>query len=218
MAELSFDNLALERAERRIVDGVSARVASGAALLLLGPNGSGKSSLLRALAGLMPPAGGTIAWDGADIFGQAEAHRARLCFVGHQDAVKPGLSVAENLRFWAGLAGGSPSIDAALAAFALAPHADRPARFLSAGQKRRLALSRLALNSLSPRPAELWLLDEPTTALDSASRQAFLDLLRGHLQRGGLAVIATHEEIGLPAKTLVLESPRRRREAAGAAA
>lgn len=213
MAEFSFDNLALERAERRIVDGVTARVVSGEALLLLGPNGSGKSSLLRALAGLMPPAAGTIAWDGTDIFRHVDAHRARLCFVGHQDAVKPGLSVAENLRFWAGLAGGGAQIDVALAAFGLAPLAGRPARFLSAGQKRRLALSRLAL-----RPTELWLLDEPTTALDSASRQAFLDLLCGHLQRGGVAVIATHEELGVPAKTLVLESPRRRRDATGAAA
>ncbi len=218
MAEFSLDKISLERAERRIVDGVTARVASGAALLLLGPNGSGKSSLLRALAGLMPPAAGTVAWDGVDIFRQAEAHRARLCFVGHQDAVKAGLSVAENLRFWAGLGGGevdAAQADLALAAFSLAPLADRPARFLSAGQKRRLALSRLALNSLSPRPAELWLLDEPTTALDSASRQAFLDLLRKHLQGGGMAVIATHEDIGITAQSLVLEAPRR---TAGAAA
>ncbi|HNB28747.1 MAG TPA: ATP-binding cassette domain-containing protein, partial [Alphaproteobacteria bacterium] len=130
MAELSLDNLSLERAERRVVDGVSARIAGGTALLLVGPNGSGKSSLLRALAGLMPPVSGTIAWDGADIFKAAEAHRARLCFVGHQDAVKPGLSVAENLRFWAGLAGGAAQVEAALAAFALAPLAERPARFL----------------------------------------------------------------------------------------
>jgi len=213
MAELSLDNLSLERAERRVVDGVSARVAGGAALLLTGPNGSGKSSLLRALAGLMPPVAGTIAWDGADIFKHAEAHRARLCFVGHQDAVKPGLSVAENLRFWAGLAGGAAQVEAALAAFALAPLAERPARFLSAGQKRRLALGRLAL-----RPAALWLLDEPTNALDAASRQAFLGLLRTHLAQGGMAVIATHEDLGIPAQSLVLETPRRRQAAPGAAA
>ncbi len=220
MAELSLDNLSLERAERRVVDGVSARIAGGTALLLVGPNGSGKSSLLRALAGLMPPVSGTIAWDGADIFKAAEAHRARLCFVGHQDAVKPGLSVAENLRFWAGLAGGGSgggsgggAVEPALAAFALAPLAERPARFLSAGQKRRLALSRLAL-----RPAELWLLDEPTNALDAASRRAFLDLLRGHLAQGGMAVIATHEDLGITAQSLALETPRRRQPQPGAAA
>ena len=204
MAELSLDNLSLERAERRVVDGVSARIVSGTALLLVGPNGSGKSSLLRALAGLMPPVAGTIAWDGADIFKTAEAHRARLCFIGHQDAVKPGLSVAENLRFWAGLGGGTAQVEAALTAFALAPLAERPARFLSAGQKRRLALSRLAL-----RPAELWLLDEPTNALDAASRQAFLAMLQAHLRQGGMAVVATHEDLGITAQSLALETPRR---------
>lgn len=207
MAELSFEKLSLDRAERRIVDGVSARVAGGEALLLLGANGSGKSTLLRALAGLMPPSAGRVAWDGADIAKEAEAHRTRLCLVGHQDAVKAGLSVAENLRFWAGLGGGD--VAAALAALSLTQLADRPARFLSAGQKRRLALSRLAL-----RPAQLWLLDEPTNALDAASRQAFLVLLREHLARGGIAVIATHEEIGVPAQSLTLELPRRRTGAA----
>lgn len=202
MAELSLDNLSLDRAERRVVDGVSARVNSGAALLLLGPNGSGKSTLLRAMAGLLPPAAGRIAWDGVDIATSAEAHRARLCFVGHQDAVKPGLSVVENLRFWGGLGSGPQQVDAALAAFALAPLADRPGRFLSAGQKRRLALCRLVL-----RPAELWLLDEPTTALDAAARAAFGALLRAHLARGGIAAIATHEELGVPAQRLMLQVP-----------
>jgi heme exporter protein A len=213
MAELLLDNLALERAERLIAEGITARVQGGQALLLLGPNGSGKSTLLRALAGLLPPAAGTIAWDGVDIAKTAEAHRARLAFIGHQDAVKPGLSVAENLRFWAGL-GGSAEIGAALAVFGLTSLADRPARFLSAGQKRRLALSRLALsplalNRLALGPAELWLLDEPTNALDAASRQGFLDLLRQHLQRGGIAIIATHEDLGIAAQGLTLAPPRR---------
>jgi heme exporter protein A len=204
MAELLLDNLALERAERLIAEGISARIRGGEALLLLGPNGSGKSTLLRALAGLLPPTAGTIAWDGADIAKAAEAHRARLAFIGHQDAVKPGLSVAENLRFWAGL-GGATEIGAALAAFGLTSLADRPARFLSAGQRRRLALARLAL-----RPAALWLLDEPANALDSASRQAFLALLQRHLERGGIAIIATHEDLGIAAQSLTLEAPRRR--------
>src|SRR5687768_11383769 len=106
MAEFSFDNLSLERAERLVAEGLSARVKSGEALLLTGANGSGKSSLLRALAGLMLPASGRIAWDGIDIAKSADAHRARLAFVGQQDAVKPGLTTAENLRFWSAMGGG----------------------------------------------------------------------------------------------------------------
>jgi heme exporter protein A len=203
MAEFSFDNLILERAERRVVDGASARVRSGEVLLLTGANGSGKSSLLRALAGLMLPASGRIAWDGEDISKIADAHRARLAFIGHQDAVKPGLSVAENLRFWARLFGGDA--DAALGAFKLAALADRPARLLSAGQRRRLALSRLAL-----RPRALWLLDEPVTALDADSRAAFQALLKQHLAPGGIAIIATHEDLGVAAQRLTLQAPGRK--------
>lgn len=202
MAELTLDNLSLERAERRIVDGLSARVLGGEVLALTGPNGSGKSTLLRAIAGLLPPAAGRIAWDGVEIGTAAEAHRARLCFIGHQDAVKPGLSVAENLGFWAGMTGSREAIQSALAVFALTPLADRPARFLSAGQRRRLALCRLAL-----RAVDLWLLDEPTNALDAASRAAFVALLRAHLQRGGIAIIATHDELGVPARSLALQVP-----------
>lgn len=203
MAEFSFDNLSLERAERLVAEGLSARVKSGEVLLLVGPNGSGKSSLLRALAGLLLPAAGRIAWDGRDIATEADAHRARLSFVGHQDAVKPGLSTAENLAFWASMDGGDAQ--AALDAFNLTSLAGRPARFLSAGQRRRLALSRLAL-----RPKALWLLDEPTTALDADSRASFLGLLKQHLERGGIAAIATHEEFGVAAQRLALQAPGHR--------
>ena len=202
MAVFSFDNLTLERAERLVAEGLSARVTSGEVLLLTGANGSGKSSLLRALAGLMLPAAGRIAWDGIDIAKSADAHRARLAFVGHQDAVKPGLSTAENLRFWTSMSGGDAR--AALGVFKLDHLADRPARFLSAGQKRRLALSRLAL-----RPKALWLLDEPTNALDADSRASFQGLLKQHLERGGIAVIATHDELGVAAQRLALQVPGR---------
>ena len=211
MAEFSFDNLNLERAERLVAEGLSARVRSGEVLLLTGANGSGKSSLLRALAGLMLPAAGRIAWDGIDIAKEADAHRARLNFVGHQDAVKPGLTTAENLRFWGSMSGGDAR--AALGVFKLAGLADRPARFLSAGQRRRLALSRLAL-----RHKDLWLLDEPTTALDADSRVAFQGLLKQHLERGGIAIIATHEEFGVAAQRLALQAPGRRDPAQEAAA
>src|SRR5512134_3045831 len=198
MTELSLDNIALERGERRIAEGISARVAGGAALLLQGPNGSGKSTLLRVLAWLLPPAEGAILWDGADVAEDREAHRARLSYLGHQDALKAGLTALENLQFWARFNGGGDA-DAALKAFGLAQLGDRPARLLSAGQKRRLALSRLALAD-----APLWLLDEPVTALDAEARAAFAALLGRHLAAGGLAIIATHETLPIEAPVLQL--------------
>ena len=197
MTRLSLDNIALERGERRIASGISVRVAGGEALLLQGPNGSGKSTLLRVLAGLMPAAEGAIAWDGVDVSKDREAHRARLAYLGHQDALKGGLTALENLQFWAGFTGGNA--EAALKAFGLARLADRPVRILSAGQKRRLALSRLALGD-----APLWLLDEPVTALDTDARAAFVALLKRHLAAGRLAIIATHEPLAVEARVLQL--------------
>jgi heme exporter protein A len=197
MTGLFLDNIALERGERRIASGISARVARGEALLLQGPNGSGKSTLLRVLAGLMPAAEGAIAWDGVDVARDPEAHRARLAYLGHQDALKASLTARENLEFWARFHGGDAA--RALQAFGLAPLADRPARILSAGQKRRLALSRLALSA-----APLWLLDEPVTALDIEARGAFVTLLTRHLDAGGVAIIATHEPLAVEARVLRL--------------
>jgi len=200
MTELSLENIALERGERRIAEGISARITGGGALLLQGPNGSGKSTLLRVLAGLLPPAEGAITWNGADVARDREGHRARLCYLGHQDALKPGLTALENLQFWARYGAANDSdVEAALHVFGLARLADRPARMLSAGQKRRLALSRLALTD-----AQLWLLDEPVTALDTEAREAFAALLGRHLTAGGLAVIATHEPLAIEARVLSL--------------
>jgi heme exporter protein A len=197
MIGLSLDNIALERGERRIASGINAQVTGGEALLLQGPNGSGKSTLLRVLAGLMPAAEGAVAWNGADVAQDREAHRARLTYLGHQDALKGGLTALENLQFWASFTGGSA--ETALKAFGLGKLADRPARTLSAGQKRRLALSRLALSD-----APLWLLDEPVTALDTEARAAFLALLKRHLAAGRLAIVATHEPLGIEARVLQL--------------
>jgi heme exporter protein A len=199
MTELSLDNIALERGERRIASGINARVQGGEALLLQGPNGSGKSTLLRVLAGLLPAAEGRVRWNGSDVAQDREAHRARLCYLGHQDALKASLTARENLQFWAHFNGGDA--ETALRTFGLARLADRPARVLSAGQKRRLALSRLALND-----APLWLLDEPVTALDAEARQAFGALLASHLAAGGLAIIATHEPLDIEARVLRLGS------------
>jgi heme exporter protein A len=184
------------RGERIVFSGLSFRITAGEALILLGRNGAGKSSLLRLVAGLLRPAAGTITLDGGDAelsIGE-QAH-----YLGHQDALKPSLSVRENLTFWADFLGGAkPSVagaDAvadALAAVGLGDLADLPAGYLSAGQRRRLSLARLLL---VPRP--LWLLDEPTAALDAAAQAGLADLMQTHLAGGGLILVATHGPLGL---------------------
>src|SRR6185312_7906971 len=158
-AAFSGRSLACRRGERLVFAGLDFVVPPGGALVLTGPNGSGKSSLLRLMAGLTPPEAGLLGWDGVPLRQDPAAHRARLHFIGHHDAVKPVLTVAETLAFWAGMRG-SGDITAALQRFRLAPLAQSPCRLLSAGQRRRLALARLVAS-----PAALWLLDEPTTGL-----------------------------------------------------
>ena len=186
---LQAEGLAAFRGERLVFSGLSFAVPAGGALLLVGPNGSGKSTLLRLLAGLGRLEAGRLLWDGQDALADLPTHAARLRYLGHQDAVKPGLTVAENLRFW----GGADAIAGALGAVDLARLADLPARMLSAGQKRRLALARLALSETA-----LWLLDEPTLGLDVASVARFGTLLAAHRAQGGLVVAATHLPLPLP--------------------
>ncbi|HEY7610625.1 MAG TPA: cytochrome c biogenesis heme-transporting ATPase CcmA [Alphaproteobacteria bacterium] len=191
---LECRDLACLRGERLVFKGVSFALGAGEALRLTGPNGSGKSSLLRLLTGLGRPAAGMIAWSGASIFDDPDAHRRRLLFLGHQDAVKPWLTVRENLSFWAALHGAQPDrIAPALAHFALTAQAELPARFLSQGQRRRLALARFAAI-----PAALWLLDEPTTGLDDANVATLEALVAEHCAAGGLAVVSTHLALKLP--------------------
>ena len=164
--------------------GVGLAVPPGGALLLLGPNGSGKSTLLRILAGLLRPEAGAVRWQGGDAAG-------RVAFVGHQDAVKPGLTALENLALHARLAGGDRRV--ALAAMGLEALAEFPARMLSAGQRRRLALARLVLAG-----APVWLMDEPTLGLDAASVARLGDALAAHRAGGGVVVAATHLDLPLP--------------------
>lgn len=204
---LAAEDVAVVRGERLVFRDLGFRLAAGGALVLAGPNGSGKSSLLRLLAGLVRPAAGQVLWDGADALADLATHGRRVAYVGHQDAVKPGLTVAENLRFAAtvfghgggvsergGRAGrGERSIAAALETMSLGSLADLPARMLSAGQKRRLALSRLMLTA-----APLWLLDEPSLGLDTASIEQFGSLLAAHRANGGMVVAATHVPLPLP--------------------
>jgi len=188
--------IAAFRGERLVLRDLSFAVAEGEALLLLGPNGSGKSTLLRLLAGLKRPDAGDLLWDGADALADLPAHAVRVAYLGHLDAIKAGLTVAENLAF----AAGGRAVAPALAALGLAGLADLPARMLSAGQRRRLALARLPLS-----PAALWLLDEPSLGLDTASLSQLGVLLAAHRAAGGMVVAATHLDLPLPdARTLRL--------------
>ena len=196
-ADLVAEDLACRRGERLVFARLSFRLPPGGALVLTGANGSGKTSLLRLLAGLIAPAAGRLAWGATPIIGDAE-HRARLHYVGHQDAVKPGLTPRETLAFWAALRGqevrrDAPALLAALSTFALEAVGDWPCRWLSAGQRRRLALARLLVT-----PAPLWLLDEPFSALDDDNRIRLEQTIVAHRAGGGRAVVATHipAEIG----------------------
>jgi len=186
---LSGENLACERGGRLVFRGLSFTIASGEALLVTGRNGAGKSSLLRMIAGLLRVGAGRLALEG----GEPEAELGEQAhYLGHLDALKPALTVAENLRFWAEFLGNRGEIAPALEAVDLAPLADLPAAYLSAGQRRRLSIARLVAVK---RP--IWLLDEPTSALDAASQARLAGLMRGHLSGNGLIVAATHGAIGL---------------------
>ncbi|MFH5924777.1 heme ABC exporter ATP-binding protein CcmA [Roseomonas xinghualingensis] len=188
---LAADDLAARRGGRVVFAGLSLRAAPGDALLLLGANGAGKSTLLRLLAGLLRPVAGRVTWDGEDVAQDTAAHGARIRYLGHQDAIKSALTPHEDLTFWARLRGGDPH--AALEALGLLALSELPCRTLSAGQRRRLALARLTLGD-----APLWLLDEPTLGLDSASVARLGRLLAAHRARGGIVLAATHLPLPLP--------------------
>jgi len=185
--------LACERGGRRVFQGLSFTVCAGEALVLVGRNGSGKSSLLRLMAGLSRPAQGSLTWNAGEIADDSEAHHGRLHLIGHQDAIKPALTVKENLGFWAHYRGAgacaSAGIADALRAFALERLAELPARYLSQGQRRRLSLCRLLAS-----PAQLWLLDEPRAGLDRAASASLDAALARHRAAGGIAVVVLHAE------------------------
>jgi len=182
---LAAYDLSCQRGGRTVFDGLSFAVGPGEALLLSGPNGAGKTSLLRQIAGLLPLAAGRLSLDGAS----PDAELPELChYVGHLNAVKTSFSLRENLAFWAEFLGpNGGSLDRALTAFGLGALAELPAGLLSAGQKRKLALSRLFTAS---RP--IWLLDEPQVSLDAASLKLLDKALKDHLATGGLALVASH--------------------------
>jgi heme exporter protein A len=189
LMQLRAENLGCRRGGREVFAGLNFAVGAGEALMITGRNGAGKSSLLRLIAGLVRRSAGRLELSGAEAdtpIGE-QAH-----YLGHHDAVKGSLTVAENLGFWSAFLGPGKPVAAALEAVGLAPLADLPAAYLSAGQRRRLSIARLFAVE---RP--LWLLDEPTSALDTASQTRLTELMHAHLANGGLILAAAHGPIGL---------------------
>jgi heme exporter protein A len=193
----AVEGLACQRSGRIVVSGLSFEVRAGEALLLRGPNGSGKTTLLRTLAGFLAPASGAMKLrlpGGADL--PSEEQQAHMHYIGHANAVKPRLSVIENVSFWQRYYDGRANAeiaDAALEGFDLLHLADFRAAHLSQGQARRLGLARLLVAERA-----LWLLDEPSASLDSASVRLLERAIAHHLGAGGLAIIATHGELDIP--------------------
>lgn len=190
-------NLACVRAERLVFSAVNLSAGRGDLLVLRGPNGSGKSSLLRLLGGLIPAADGEVSWQGQNLTKTPEDLRLVVHYAGHLDAVKTPMTAEENLIFWAALHGASGSagealVASALDAFDLTALAATPVHYFSAGQKRRLGLARLLT---SHRP--VWLLDEPTVALDALSVERLRTVVNTYRKDGGIVLAATHIDLGM---------------------
>jgi len=185
------------RGDRRLFSGLDLLLAPGTFVQLTGPNGSGKTSLLRILCGLLAPAEGEVRWDGANIRSLAEDYYTSVTYLGHRPGVKDELSAVENLRISNELNGVEVSHEDGLAALqriGLGGRESLPARFLSEGQRRRVALARLLLCK-----TRLWLLDEVMTSLDKGAVELVRSLIEEHLNRGGIAIVATHQELELSA-------------------
>ena len=200
LRSLLAENLSCIRGGRLVFRDVGFRVEAGQALSLEGPNGAGKSSLLRMIAGFLPPAAGAIRLtnDGADI-SDGEERGNFIGWLGHHDAAKPQLTPRETLQFFAALYRITADVNAALDEVGLGKARDLPCQYLSAGQKKRLSLARL---KLSNRP--LWLLDEPLAALDIAGKSLAAQFISSHCAKGGIAIAATHEALGIDAARLAL--------------
>lgn len=193
--------LACQRGGRVVFRDLDIVLSSGDAVLLLGPNGSGKSSLLRILAGFLPPVAGSLEWKGAGLDCDGSGHLRGVRYLGHLDALKPALTVRENILFWCRLWGrGDPvaTLDDVARYLGLFDLLDVPGRFLSAGQRRRSALAPFIL-----APAPLWLLDEPATALDAGSVVVLEQMMAAHRACGGIVVLSTHTELNVPGARVI---------------
>lgn len=185
------EKVEVSRGERRIFGGVAFDVSAGNALVITGPNGSGKSTLLKAIAGFLKPSAGSVRLEGGD----PEKSLGEHChYLAHANALKGQLSVEENLSFWQGFLGPGMPVTDALAAVGLPGIGDIPAGYLSAGQKRRVAIARLLVSKRT-----VWLVDEPTAALDARAEKRFAGLVADHLASGGIVLAATHQPLGLSA-------------------
>lgn len=205
---LSFAKLGCTKGGRRLFSNVTCELTAGQWLYVTGANGAGKTSLLRMVCGLASVEDGDILWGGQPIRSQAEAYRQDLCFLGHLNGLQESMTVDENLTFTSALFGQAPTLaqrQDTLGRFGLRGRGKQLVRHLSQGQKRRVALSRLALN-----PARLWVLDEPYVAMDEAGIQMLADLIANHLSNHGMAVITSHQRVAIgdiPAQLLDLSAP-----------
>lgn len=201
LASLEVDDLACVRGSRALFKNLYFKVEPGRALLIEGPNGAGKTSLLRMLAGFLVPAAGKISLHiGDSAIAEAEERGKHIGWFGHQDGLKSQLTAKENLSFFARIYGANPAHVVPMLDWAgLSRAADFPVQYLSAGQKKRLALARLKLSNRS-----VWLLDEPFAALDAAAKKLVEQMLAEHCATGGIAVVATHEAISLKASRMTL--------------
>ena len=191
MATFSGTDISCIRGGRLVFEGLTFELQTGEAMLLTGPNGSGKSTLLRLMAGLIAPTLGSLFWDGEPISDEPAEHRARLHYLAHAEAIKPALTVSEDLAFWQALSGSQKPVSAAIEAMGLQDRVGIPCRYLSAGQRRRLALARLLVSE-----TDLWLLDEPSVGLDTASVSRLREAIAAHRMGGGMVVAATHVDLG----------------------
>lgn len=183
---LTCENIACRRGDRLVFEHLGVTIGAGTPLVLRGANGSGKSSLLKIMAGLNRPEQGRVLWDKEPIGYYADYGQA-IHYIGHDNALKPQLTVLENLMFWASLREAEIMAPAALTYFRLEDKADMPVNWLSAGWKRRVALATLLASQ-----AKLWLLDEPTTNLDEEGKEILQNVMNTRLEQGGMIVIATH--------------------------